>query len=320
VIIVALLGTAEGLLRVVGVSSAPPLPPRLLVREIDTDITLPFMREDPELFWSPRPGFQGAFRGAPVTINSLGLRGPEVALPKPAGRKRIVCFGDSITFGYGVGDDDTYSHDLGRLLASRGVDVVNAGVTGYTSHQVLGLLRRVAPLLRTDVATICIGWNDGNRRPVTDRGYERRYHLATSAEGALDRIYIYRAMKAAYLRVALRRLPSSGGQERVPLPEYRENLAAIVSECRAHGIRPVFIAPPARKKAGEPVLRTPRADALRAVAAELGVAVLETGDLGLTTRLDSNAEYFIDGLHFSPAGAERMAEELARQLEALGIV
>src|SRR5262249_38248563 len=77
---------------------------------------------------------------------------------------RIVCFGDSITFGYGAGDDETYAFRLGRLLEARNVEVVNAGVTGFTSHQVRRLAHRLLPRLQADVATICIGWNDGNRR------------------------------------------------------------------------------------------------------------------------------------------------------------
>jgi hypothetical protein len=55
-----------------------------------------------ELFWSLAPGFRGGFLGQPVQINGLGLRGEELARPKPARRKRVACFGDSITFGYGV--------------------------------------------------------------------------------------------------------------------------------------------------------------------------------------------------------------------------
>ena len=71
----------EAGLRVVGVGA--PVRPRLILRLMDSDITLPFMRADPEVFWSPIPGYPGEFMGKPVRINALGLRGPEIADPRP---------------------------------------------------------------------------------------------------------------------------------------------------------------------------------------------------------------------------------------------
>ena len=115
VLVISILGILmETALRVVGVGA--PVRPRLILRLMDSDITLPFMRADPEVFWSPIPGYRGEFMGKPVRINALGLRGPEIAEPRPAGRRRVASFGDSITFGYGVGDEETYPHALGEEL------------------------------------------------------------------------------------------------------------------------------------------------------------------------------------------------------------
>src|SRR5919108_3245697 len=75
VIVTAFFAGAEGVLRLVGVRR--PVRPRILLRSLDVDIEFPFMRPDPEVFWAPRPGWRGVFLGKPVTINSLGLRGPE---------------------------------------------------------------------------------------------------------------------------------------------------------------------------------------------------------------------------------------------------
>jgi lysophospholipase L1-like esterase len=205
------------------------------------------------------------------------------------------------------------------------VEAVNAGVTGFTSHQVLGFLKRMAPLIQPDVTTFCVGWNDGNRRPVDDREYERRLRMVSRVDGTLDHIYLFRGMKAAYLRLAAIKGidPAQGAQRtgyRVSLPQYRENLEAIVRECRQRGIRPVFVALPRRRMPGEPVVDAPYAAALIETGKALDVPVLDTGDLGLATTLPSNEQYFIDTLHLSPAGNRLLGRLLARQLVERGLL
>ena len=72
--------------------------------------------------------------------NSLGYRGEELDLPKPAGRFRIACLGGSTTYSF-PGDDYrlSYPYLLERDLQARGfdVDVVNAGSLGWTSLESL---------------------------------------------------------------------------------------------------------------------------------------------------------------------------------------
>jgi acyl-CoA thioesterase-1 len=53
--------------------------------------------------------------------------------------KYIVCFGDSITQGFGVGPKDAYPSYLSKLIS---VPVANAGIEGDTSD---GALRRIKP-------------------------------------------------------------------------------------------------------------------------------------------------------------------------------
>jgi lysophospholipase L1-like esterase len=315
IVVVSFFGVIEGALRVVGIKKAPR--PRLILRSIDTDVDLPFMQPDPELFWSPRPGFRGEFQGRPVTINARGLRGAEPATPRPA--RRILCLGDSITFGYGVGDDETYPAALGRALAARGVEVVNGGVTGYTSHQSWKLLQRVGPALRPDVVTVCIGWNDRTRRAGSDRDYERRLRWASRAEGLADNLFLDRALSSLYAgaRVAGASMPRE--IPRVDPVHYRENLAGIVRDAQALGARPVFIALPHRSRFEGPPLDPAYPQALRESAAAFNVPLVEAGVLGDAAPSGGNDAFFIDSLHLSPAGADEMARVLAAHLAAAGV-
>ena len=78
--------------------------------------------------------------GPPVTytINAMGMRGPEVALQKPAGIRRILTLGDSFTYGLYVQDAECYPAVLRSLLGHEGkaVEVLNAGYTdGYDTDE-----------------------------------------------------------------------------------------------------------------------------------------------------------------------------------------
>ena len=83
--------------------------------------------------------------------NALGFRGAEVAVPKPPTAYRIVCLGGSTTYGDGIEDwRFTYPALLQDSLRARGmseIEVVNAGVSGYSSYEsVLNLEFRVLDL------------------------------------------------------------------------------------------------------------------------------------------------------------------------------
>jgi lysophospholipase L1-like esterase len=313
------LGALEGVLRVVGVGH--PVRPRIILRLLDSDVTLPYMREDFDVFWSPTPGFKGVFMGKTVVINRLGLRGAEVVLPKAAGERRLVCFGDSITFGYGVNEDETYPFALEQALGEGSVEVVNAGVTGYTSHQSLGLARRLLPELQPDVATFLVGWNDGNHRPVDDREYERRIQMVRGVEKWLDHIFLYRGLKALYLRFTvvqgLERGRGTPKQHRVSVPQYEENLEAFAHECRARGVKPVFVSLPHRRKAGEAPPDSAYPSALERTARRLGVPLLGVGELAADAAPSGNDSLFLDPLHLTPEGNRLLALTLARQLKDL---
>jgi lysophospholipase L1-like esterase len=110
------------------------------------------------------PNQQGWIDDGWVTINSLGLRGPEPAVPKPKGVFRIMVLGDSYTVGWGVNDDETFCALLeGRLREAnpgREFEVVNCGVAGYDTKHEERQLRRLAPVLRPDLILVAFHHND----------------------------------------------------------------------------------------------------------------------------------------------------------------
>ncbi len=68
------------------------------------------------------------------TLNSLGMRGPEVALKKPQGTVRILCMGASETFGLHETADHEWPRRLERHLRASGipVEVINASLVAMS--------------------------------------------------------------------------------------------------------------------------------------------------------------------------------------------
>ena len=102
--------------------------------------------------------------------NSYGFRGDEFSLEKPENTYRIVALGASTTYSVPVEDyHESYPNLLGDYLRSNGydtVEVINAGVGGYTSYEsLINLEYRVLPL-DPDLVIIYQGSNDIHTRFV----------------------------------------------------------------------------------------------------------------------------------------------------------
>lgn len=79
-----------------------------------------------------------------------------------AGRARVLCLGDSFTFGEGVIEADTYPAKLEKLLHVEGTDVrvFNGGVQGYGTRQELVFFERFGRALKPGVVTLAFVLND----------------------------------------------------------------------------------------------------------------------------------------------------------------
>ncbi len=111
------------------------------------------------------PNSHANFIGVPVAINSDGLRGREINTPKPPQTFRILAVGDSVTFGYGVREEDTYVKVLERRLnegesGGRRFEVLNGGTLGGSLSDYLHFLNQKASALNADAILVNVILND----------------------------------------------------------------------------------------------------------------------------------------------------------------
>ncbi len=104
--------------------------------------------------WVGRPGAVAPMGGGRVSLNARGYRGRELTVPKETGRTRVAVLGDSIAFGFGVSDEQTFPHLLD--VRDNGIEAGNLAVAGYGPGQELLVLQSDALRVDPDVVVLAV--------------------------------------------------------------------------------------------------------------------------------------------------------------------
>jgi hypothetical protein len=120
-----------------------------------------FWKYDSLFGWAHKPGQEGIFETPQfrthVRINDKGLRDRSHSYEGQNDGQRILVLGDSFAWGYGVEESERFSQILEKSLD---VEVVNAGVSGYSTDQELLWYRNEGIKYETDLVILVVTGND----------------------------------------------------------------------------------------------------------------------------------------------------------------
>ena len=198
-------------------------------------------------------------------INSLGFRGPETPREKPRGVRRIVCLGQSETFGLYEAEGGEWPARLARKIAEAapGFEVLNASVVGtsrssrmaYLESDVLPLGPDLVVLLINPLNETTPGSSDPDAGPVADepapsplswarlRVVEK---LKLRLKEALPESWVEAAeawrVRRSLREIERRELRGRRPLDRVPpavVESYEAYLRRLVQFLRARGVQPI---------------------------------------------------------------------------------
>lgn len=292
----------------------------------------PYQEVDGATEWRHIPGFEGRWDSTWYAIDERGLRGRTAEPTFADGERRILCVGDSCTFGKGVLEEDCWPRQLETRMRAAGADakVFNLGVNGTYGQVYLELLEQHVPDLKPEAVVVGYNLNDfpNSLRKIDEAVFQERGLRKLIPQGTRDslgRLALYRFARAAYYdsqrdrdlaaSEALAETAAAAPIDDEVWARERATLAAIRDLCQEHGARPlVFLFPYESQVLLEEYDRGP-IERLSALCEELGVSFV---DLTTTFRAEARATDPMTGLfikgdryHPNPLGYGIVAREVA---------
>jgi lysophospholipase L1-like esterase len=213
------------------------------------DLNTPLLfTNDPVLHWRLRPDTDVIFTNQKVRVNTSGFRGGEIH----PDRKSVLFVGDSTTFGWKLPETATFSHLVPHRLNERGPSSgkwqsFNAGVPGYTSHQVMLWTQEILKRRKPEYLVVCIGNNEAWPAEKSDS----QIHDENDGSAYVSRV-LYHSQFFLWAKELIRpQIPKPfiastlrDAGPRVDLDAYIMNIHNVVSRARELGIRVILLSPP----------------------------------------------------------------------------
>jgi lysophospholipase L1-like esterase len=290
----------------------------------------------PTRLWGMGPGVKRNANNSMATINALGFRGGKPETPKPSGRFRIMSLGDSAFYGFGVNDDDTFTEGLKDRFVAAGtdVDVVNAGVAGYSIVQHQLVMEEVGWGLEPDLLVLCNVWSDN----TWDTFYDEDLIISArfARQNPLTRLALVKLFSAWWSGVSgsdegrvIVWSASEGWPEgkvrRVPLARWISINDSLLTQAAERGVGAIFLKPTNtslldQSHVGPQPAWTPYFKAMDALAEHHGIPIVDVSALYVSSIEEGSevTDLLWDKMHPTARGHTLVADALFGTLQAAG--
>ncbi|MFZ5479602.1 MAG: hypothetical protein ACOZNI_22745 [Myxococcota bacterium] len=308
-----------------------------------------YFRPHPTLHWQVRPNLRDfpnlTAEGTTITTNADGMRMVDEPREKGPDEFRILVLGDSSNFGHGVGNEETWSFQLEKLIGDRmpgkRVHVLNGACPGWTTYQANEFLESIGLAYAPDM--VIAGFNnDPGPEYFGDRARVMSGPVR-AVNGVLFRLETYLLAREFTLSAARRLFPAKdvhytarvagetpnygklgegedvGLVPRVPLDEFLANVKRLNETSKAHGARFAWIDMPINRSEPDLVERYVNYEyrtAVEALAEAEGFPLFDVDARWLRTR-EPELHCLGHVHHPCKTGHLRMAQQIGHELAPL---
>lgn len=246
---------------------------------------------------------------------------------------RIVCLGGSTTFGQGQFDNSrVWPQILERLLGMQKPDtyeVLNAGVCGYGSSNLLARLQKEILGLKPDIIIIFAGWNlvgclKSKYSWVPENVVLKEHPLIIKINNFLiNNSILYLKIKNAINNIFRIRQRTSGVDifdkaYKGLLLILADDLKEMISICKQNNIIPLVIKYPSKDYNSRIYIDT--ISIIESICRENDVYLIDCSTYFESLNKESRAEYFTDIAHLTDKGNEKIAQIIYSALIDNGFV
>lgn len=306
----------------------------------------------PFLEYTLRPNVEINYDGEKLRINSLGFRGKEFD-PDDARPFRVFVLGGSAVFRSNF--CELLEDKLKAEYPDRNIEIVNAGVSGYTTyHSLINVSIRLLDY-NPDAIILYHSWNDVKAWPYISRNANygqlwQRIYSKSETRSALKtlannsylwlstqplryklRMFLFPKMRhSSVVKKILR--PNKGSDPTYGESVYRRNIRNIVATAKANRVRVLLINPltlvhpgnskEEQERIGYYLVKVPQ-ERLPQLMSDAGKILEEIAleeripYIDLNKHLAQNLDTMIDHIHLTPKGNEAVAEYLSQQWDGI---